>query len=243
MARYTFGDDKSAVHRLRLVAAAYEPVSRAFLAAHIESPVGVAVDLGCGPGFSTRLLGQVSEAGELVGVDSSADFLGVARHNVPDASFLVADLSAPFAALPRADVLYARLLLAHMADPLGALARWQEGLAPGGRLLVEDLESVEAPPGPLRHYEEASAAMVRAAGGVMYGGAVAAPLGGELTAVTVPAVLAAEIYLFNVRRWAADPDCAGHRSELSQLETALTRVGDADGTVSWVVRQVALGFR
>jgi len=34
MARYTFGDDTPAVERLALVAQAYEPVSRAFLAAN-----------------------------------------------------------------------------------------------------------------------------------------------------------------------------------------------------------------
>lgn len=241
VARYTFGDDQAAVDRLQLVAEAYEPVSRAFLAEHVERPVALAVDLGCGPGFSTRLLGEVTRAGEPVGVDASAEFLEVARQIAPHARFVTADLSAPVDGLPRADVLYARLLLAHLADPLGTVDAWREGLVPGGRLLIEDLEAVHAPPGPLRRYEEVSAAAVRAGGGVMYGGACVAALGGQLASVTVPGTVAAEIYLFNVRKWLADPAFEGDRAGLSDLAVALEQVRDNAGTVSWVVRQIVLG--
>jgi hypothetical protein len=45
---YRFGIDQSAIDRLHLVAAAYDPVSRPFLAAQAPSRPKTAIDLGCG---------------------------------------------------------------------------------------------------------------------------------------------------------------------------------------------------
>src|SRR5689334_6406878 len=96
VAQYTFGDEASAVERLALVAAAYEPVSRPFLEAHAR-PGGVVVDVGCGPGFSTELLARTCRPRVLVGLDPSAAFLAVARVRVPAAELLVHDATmVPF---------------------------------------------------------------------------------------------------------------------------------------------------
>ena len=46
--RYRFGVDQLAAERLRLVAEAYEPVSRRFLTANVPSHPNVALDIGCG---------------------------------------------------------------------------------------------------------------------------------------------------------------------------------------------------
>src|SRR5271166_5799915 len=73
MSTYTFGDDEPAVERLAMVASAYAPASRAFLAANTSRGMGVALDLGCGPAFSTQLLDEVSSPMDLVGLDSSPE--------------------------------------------------------------------------------------------------------------------------------------------------------------------------
>lgn len=243
--RYTFGDDVAAVARLQLVASAYEPVSRPFLAAHAPTPVGTALDLGCGPGFSTRLVRDVYGPARLVGIDASDEFLGSARARVPVATFVTHDVTElPLPGAP-ADVIYARLLLAHLPDPLGLVERWRAQLAPGGTLLVEDLEDIDAPAGALRRYDEVSAEMVRGGGGLMYAGAALAPLGGSCTRVTVTAAQAARIYLVNTRRWLGDPALELWHDELADIEHELggladDHAGTGDGTVAWIVRQVAL---
>lgn len=121
------------------------------------------------------------------------------------------------------------------------MTRWRQALADDGVLLVEDLDHVVAPAGPLRRYEAVSSSMVRSGGGVMYGGKALEPLGGCLAAVEAPAALAAEIYLSNVRRWLAAPAAAAH-DDLARLAADLEvlRGDGAGGAVTWVVRQLAL---
>lgn len=242
MARYTFGEDDAAGRRLALVAEAYEPTSGSFLERDAPSRPPRVLDLGCGPGFSTQLIARVCRPHELVGLDSSPELLASARRRVPGASFVEHDVT--LTPLPRApaDLLYARLLLAHLAEPVSIVARWREQLAPGGVILVEALESVEAPPGPLRDYEEVSAAIVRRGGGVMYAGPLLAEFGGRRVPVTVAASVAATIYLFNVRRWLADRPPGISEDRLRELERGLARLTDGSErrSVSWIVRQVSV---
>jgi SAM-dependent methyltransferase len=241
VARYTFGDDEAAVDRLGLVAAAYERTSLAFLVGNVPDRAGVALDLGCGPGLSTRLLGEACAPTVLIGIDSSPQFLGTARAMVPEATFVVHDVTTvPLPGGP-ADVIYARLLLAHLPAPLGVAGRWAAQLRAGGVLLLEDLDHTDAPSGPLRTYDEVSTEIVRRGGGLMYAGAALEPLGGLCAAVTVPASTAARIYLFNVRRWRADLALASLAPVLAEIEDGLEALLDDDGaSVSWVVRQVAI---
>ncbi len=242
MATYTFGDDSAAVERMTLVASAYEPTSRTFLAQHLLHSVGVALDLGCGPGLSSQLLYSVCRPRTLIGIDSSSKFIGVARGRLPPASFETHDVTAtPLPAAP-VDVIYARLVLAHLPDPLGTAERWRRDLAAGGVLLIEELEEIETPPGPLATYDEASSAIVRRGGGVMYAGRALSPLGGQLARVMVPAALAATIYLFNVERWVKDLADQEDSDQLIQLEADLRKLihENPETTVSWIVRQVAV---
>ena len=61
MAGYAFRDSAAAARRLAMVAAAFEPSSRAFLERFAGGTPGLAVDLGCGPGHTTLLLDEVEE--------------------------------------------------------------------------------------------------------------------------------------------------------------------------------------
>jgi trans-aconitate 2-methyltransferase len=242
VARYTFGDDDAAVRRLGMVAAAYEPTSRAFLTAHAPREAPVALDLGCGPGFSTQLVAGTCGPRTLVGIDASSRFLTAAQERVPTARFAVHDVTV--APLPggQADLVYARLLLAHLPDPPTIVGRWRHQLAPGGVLLLEELEAVDAPPGPLRDYDELSTDVVRRGGGVMCAGPLLADLGGDAVRITVPATDAATISLFNVRLWLADGSSGVAAERLLDLEDALTRLATRrdERPLTWVVRQLAL---
>ena len=242
MARYTFGDGTPAVRRLELVAEAYEPVSQAFLQRQAPTRVSRALDLGCGPGFSTRLLSLTSRPRRLIGLDSSPEFLRTARTRVPDAEFEEHDVTlTPLPGTP-VEMIYARLVLAHLPEPRAIVERWRHQLAPGGTLLLEELEDVEAPPGPLRDYDELSAAVVRQGGGVMYSGPLLAGLGGRCVRVTVSAGTAAAVYLFNVRLWLDRRPPGASDARLVELEQALARLaGERDERpLSWVVRQIRL---
>lgn len=68
---YAFGDSDAAACRLALVARVFESSSRAFLARACPPRPVLAVDVGCGPGHSTRVLGEVSGARQVIGLDAS----------------------------------------------------------------------------------------------------------------------------------------------------------------------------
>jgi trans-aconitate 2-methyltransferase len=242
MARYTFGDGEPARARLAVVAGAYEPVSRAFLAAGAPLDAELAVDLGCGPGFSTELIAATCRPRTLVGLDSSEHFLAMARALVPNARFVRHDVTdVPLPTGP-ADVIYARLVLAHLPDPPAVLERWRQQLARGGVVLSEELEAIESPDGPLREYDDLSARMVHQGGGVMCAGPLLAGLGGRCARVEASAALAARIYLFNVRLWLEDAKAGPAKERLLRLERDLADLGRAQSPagVTWIVRQTVV---
>ena len=120
---YAFGDTEPAERRLALLAEIFEPSSRAFLATHVAG-AQLAVDLGCGPGHTTRLLAEVTGAGRTVGLDWSPSFLAAAgRDHLAGIEFVGHDLTRlPFPVAGQgADVGYARYLLAHLPQQAAAV--------------------------------------------------------------------------------------------------------------------------
>ena len=69
---YTFGDTDLAAERLRLLARMYEPSSGALLeSVAAAEPCRLALDLGCGPGHTTRLVAERTRALQVIGIDQS----------------------------------------------------------------------------------------------------------------------------------------------------------------------------
>ena len=147
---YTFGDNSRASARLRRLAEMYEPESRALLQRSGMSAPRLAVDLGCGPGWSTRLLQNVLKPGRTVGLDASAAYIeeAKARHGA-SLEFEVHDIAhAPFPvhapdflfSLPFEDAsfddVFVCFVLEHLADPGQALAAVRRMLKPGGTITV-----------------------------------------------------------------------------------------------------------
>lgn len=134
---YTFGDTDVAAERLRLLGRVFEPSSGRLLAS-LGNPSGeLAVDLGCGPGSTTRLLAQHVTCERVVGLDQSERLLAQATREQASEriSFLQADVSAPPFPLPAANVLYSRHLLTHLRQP-GEIVRAWAGAAQANALLV-----------------------------------------------------------------------------------------------------------
>lgn len=143
---YILGDSEIAHRRLRLLGEVYAPSTEAFLREEVitgsQSP-DLVLDLGCGPGHTTRLLARVLGASSTVGLDGSARFLAAALKSAPPGvSFLQHDVTlVPFPAGP-ADVIYCRFLLTHLGEPSAQAERWTGELKPGGVLLLDELEGI-----------------------------------------------------------------------------------------------------
>jgi SAM-dependent methyltransferase len=102
------------------------------------------LDVGCGGGDVTLTLARRAHAGRTAGVDLDEEKIALARAEaaaagVTNVEFGTGDVMAP-ADGARHDVVYVRFLLTHLPDPAAALARIVDRLAPGGVLLVEDID-------------------------------------------------------------------------------------------------------
>ena len=133
---YTFGDNDRAAARLELLAEVFEPTTRVFVVralGFLERAPRRALDLGAGPGHTTRLLGEILPGVEFTGLDNSARYVELARARhaaFPRLRFERVDVQTETFAASSVDFVYCRHLLVHLPDPEGALRRAQAALTP-----------------------------------------------------------------------------------------------------------------
>jgi trans-aconitate 2-methyltransferase len=211
---YTFGDSAIASERLAIVGHVMAPAMRSVLSRVDASSVRTVIDLGCGPGHTTRRLAECFPAASVVGIDLSEAYVAEAAANAPDqCSFVVGDVGAtPLPGAP-ADVVYARYLLSHLDDMEGYVTRWCAAVAPGGHLVLEEPEAIDSSETDFALYERVSSGLVQSAGGVFYAGpliaAVPTPAGFERVhddtfSIDVTEGEAAAMFWRNARAWDRD---------------------------------------
>lgn len=234
---YTFGDNDKASARLRRLAELYEPETRELLARTGILGSHVAIDLGCGPGWSTRLVHEVLAPKVTIGLDSSERYIAEARETrrVAGLEFAVHDVvRAPFPT-PAADVLFCRFLLTHLKSVSEVLTTWAGVAAPGAMLIVHETEALETEEPSLRAYYRLVDRLQRHYGQALY-------VGGRLDAgfkgtgwrilescrrdLEKPASKMAELHLANLRTWRQDPYAreAFDAAETDALEADLGRI-------------------
>jgi SAM-dependent methyltransferase len=262
---YAFGDGPAAARRLDLLAELFEPASRPFLeraagpAGPSGGPPGLAVDLGCGPGHTTRLVAEVLRPDRTLGLDQSAFFValaaggGPAGPGVPVVGFAVHDVTRVPFPCPPADLLYGRLLLSHLPDPPAVLAAWATQLAPGGLLLADEVERIDTDLAALGGYLEVAAALLATRGHTLEVGRLLARLphppglvrrDDRIGRLSPPASRAAAMFAMNLAVWGGEAVRAGVATgdRLDRLAADLGAVADGEvtGSIRWELRQLVL---
>lgn len=136
---YTHGHHESVLrsHRWRTV-----DNSAAYLVPRLERGQRV-LDVGCGPGTVTTDLAARVAPGTVVGVDSSAAVIELARAAASDVAgveFREGDAMAlPFDD-DEFDVVHAHQVLQHLSDPVSALREMRRVTRPGGVVAVRDAD-------------------------------------------------------------------------------------------------------
>lgn len=250
---YTFGDTGEASSRLRKLAELYEPESRELLARGGCYSPRAAVDLGCGPGWTTRLVHDVLQARRTVGIDASARFIDEARINQGcELEFHVGDVTQAHFPVVAPDVLFCRFLLTHLAQVRDTLAAWAKAAAPLATLFIHETESLETENPAMDRYYYRVAHLQRHYGQTLY-------MGGLLTAFVEqsgwkvvesravrsekPAQKMAELHLSNLRTWRNDAFAKEtfDGREIDSLEKSLERIvsgKDDAGVVVNAARQI-----
>jgi SAM-dependent methyltransferase len=137
--RYTHGHHESVLrsHRWRTA-----ENSAAYLLPHLRPGLGL-LDVGCGPGTITVDLARRLGSGPVVGLDSAATVIDVARSTAADSGvanvrFAVGDVCQLDFADASFDVVHAHQVLQHLSDPVGALTEMARVCRPGGLLAARD---------------------------------------------------------------------------------------------------------
>lgn len=253
---YTFGDSDLAARRLELVGSTFEDTTRAFLRAAAPIEPALAVDLGSGPGHTTVLLRETLRPAQTIAVDFSPAYVEqtAARAGGEGVEAIEADVLNLPERIGGAEVIFVRLLLTHLREPLAAVALWRERLAPGGVLLLEEVESIATEELALARYLDLQEEMLHANDNTLEIGAdLDAGLrddpglrGSEVVEFSPPVAAAARMFGMNFTVWRERPEITEAHSpeELDAIAKGLGRVATAPedaAPITWRMRQIVLG--
>jgi SAM-dependent methyltransferase len=213
-----------------------------------------AMDLGCGPGFSTRLVHALVAPEATIGVDRSPDHVARARASAPPGiEYAVHDVTrAPLPGVLPPDLLYCRFLLTHLRDPARVLAGWAASAA--AALVIEETAAMASPDAAFSLYYRLVAELQRHYGqDALVGRTLERTLIGSgweievsiVRELSLPARRMARLHVLNLATWRQDPfaRAAFAPSMLDELAAALEAVasGAADAPdVSHSMRQLVV---
>ena len=235
---YTFGDGGQASARLQRLAELYEPETRELLQSGGVCTPQLAVDLGCGPGWSTRLIQDVLNPSRTVGLDASERYVAEARQNHgSDLEFEVHDVAlAPFP-VPAPNVMFCRFLLTHLRSPGQILRTWARVAAPDAVLFVHETESLETDNPKLRRYYDLVAQMQQHYGQALLVGTILEATfensgwclaESKRRVLEKPASEMASLHVSNLRTWRQDEYAARtfDADELDSLDASLQQIAN-----------------
>jgi len=114
------------------------------LLARVDVSARRIVDLGCGPGTSTRLLAERFPKAEIIGVDNSQPMLAEARRRLPEVRFELSDI-ANWRPRQRPDLIFANAALQWLPDHEALFKRLMSYLAEDGALVVQMPDNRQEP--------------------------------------------------------------------------------------------------
>lgn len=118
------------------------------LAGRIDCPAPRDVlDVGCGPGNSSRVLAERFPEAKILGIDSSPDMIAAAKAGHPDLEFALCDAGKDLPSLGkgRFDVVFSNACIQWIPDHPGLLRGMLALLRPGGVLAVQTPMNYEEP--------------------------------------------------------------------------------------------------
>lgn len=249
---YLFGDSELAARRLQLLAEVFAPSTRAFLERLTLAAPKHIIDVGCGPGHTTRTIAEIFPQAAICGLDCSRQFIGLARAVTQDrALYFVADATSDLPGGPY-DLVYCRYVLTHLPRPIETIALWSNRLSMGGRIAIEENEWIRSEQPAFVKYLGIVAEMLAAGGQKLYLGAELDKLRGvaslrktssDLALVAVNDRVAARMFWMNLRTWRGKPFVEQHydTTEIDELEHELATLAAGDSrhsSITFGLRQL-----
>ncbi len=251
---YLFKDTDRAAHRLRVLADVFAVSSRAFMQDVVRATPRTAVDLGCGPGYTTHLLADATQCVRAIGLDSSEHFLALAARSATERiSFVRHDVTQIPLPTEQSDLISCRMLLTHLQDPPSVIKRWAAQLRPQGLLLLEEVEWIRTEYPLFRSYLDIVAAVLEQQANQLYIGPLLDKLRidnglqrrlSRVFHLPVSTAQAATMFSLNIQSWKSQPFVQKRYSAsmIDQLERDLREVAEtstSEGEIEWGMRQLA----
>jgi ubiquinone/menaquinone biosynthesis C-methylase UbiE len=143
--QYVIAGGEAGWRRLRLLARAMAPTTRAHLVDAGVREGMTCIDVGCGGGHVTRMLAEmVGPSGRVVGIDFDAVKLAAAaaeieRAGMRNIEFRTADVLT-WREPSTYDVVFGRFILSHLPESARVLANMRDALRTGGVVVLEDID-------------------------------------------------------------------------------------------------------
>ena len=103
-----------------------------------QKAVDRVLDVGCGPGNSTKVLAERLPGARVLGIDRSLEMIEVAKEQHPALQFMQWDASQDLEGLgPSFDVIFSNACIQWIPDHPALLGRFMDRLNPGGILAVQ----------------------------------------------------------------------------------------------------------
>jgi trans-aconitate 2-methyltransferase len=251
---YLFKDTARAARRLQVLAEVFALSSQPFIQEAVSTIPQLVLDLGCGPGYTTRLLADTTRCVRAIGLDNSAHFIALAARDAPEPiAFVCHDITkTPFPTEP-GDLIFCRMLLTHLRDPQSVIELWGTQLRPQGLLLLEEVEWIQTENALFRTYLGIVAAMLEQQANQLYIGSlldkqqVSNGLRRRLSWVhhlPVSTMQAATMFNMNIQSWKSHPFIQEFYDAnlIDKLEYDLKELAEtstAEGEILWGMRQIA----
>ncbi len=250
--RYTFGTSKTAADRLEKISKFFNPLAISFINEYLDYSVDTAMDLGCGPGFTTNMLFTVLNCQKVYGLDISDEFLIIASKKFTNCTFINHDVTkTPFPV--SSELIYVRFLLSHLKNGPRLVDRWVKELRPQGMLFIEEVEDVITKNAIFQKYLDINRGLVGSQGAELF-------VGGKLAKAIYEAnVLCNECFTIPVSNWEAAtwfyPNTISvweqeeyvreklsqtERREISEKLLRIKESHDQNSEITWYMRRLVL---
>jgi trans-aconitate 2-methyltransferase len=213
----------------------------------------LAIDLGCGPGWSTSLLQRALNSGRTVGLDSSErPIIQARRTHAPSLQFQVHDITRSPFPLKKPDVMFCRFLLTHLTSLQDVLTLCAKTAALNAMLFIHETETLETDNPTLRRYYELVAQLQRHYGQALFVGILLEEclersgwrlVENQRPILKKPVAKIAQLHLSNLRTWRHDEYARQtfDAAEIDSLEASLTDISEDsanEGIVMNAARQI-----
>lgn len=165
--KYTFGTGKINEQRLQSIADFFNPLAKAFIRKYLDYSVQNVIDLGCGPGFTTKMLSEIITGENIIGLDNSENYIKSAQMKYSRLKFILHDVTkTPFPV--HADVMYCRFLLSHLSGILSVVNNWIKELNQAGKLFIDEVEDVITETSVFKRYLAINDNLIKSQGAQLY---------------------------------------------------------------------------